>query len=66
MNDKIPTDHQAVDVLVGDDVWQQATYKDGEFVDSYGMPLDRSTISNWRPHVPAPANSSPGISALPV
>ena len=63
MNNKVPTDHQVVEVLVGDDVWQQATYKDGEFVDTYGIPLDRSSIANWRPHVLAAANSDSGASA---
>ena len=63
MDNKVPTDHQVVEVLVGDDVWQQATYKDGEFVDTYGMSLDRSSISNWRPTVLAPANSNSAVSA---
>ena len=66
MNNKIPTDHQVVEVLVGDDVWQQATYKEGEFVDGYGMPLERSSISNWRPQVAAPSGSSPGVPGLAV
>jgi hypothetical protein len=63
MNNKVPTDQQVVEVLVGDDAWQQATYKDGEFVDTYGMPLERSSISDWRPHVLAPANSNSAASA---
>jgi hypothetical protein len=63
MDNKVPTDHQVVEVLVGDDVWQQATYKDGEFVDTYGMSLDRSSISNWRPTVLAPANPNSAASA---
>jgi len=62
MNNKVPTDHQDVEVLVGDDVWQHATYKDGEFVDAYGMQLDRSSIANWRARVSAPANSNPSAS----
>ncbi len=62
MNNKVPTDHQVVEVLVGDDVWQDATYKDGEFVDTYGMPLDRGSIANWRPRILDPANSSPSAS----
>ena len=66
MNDKVPTDNQDVDVLVGDDVWQQATYKDSGFVDAYGIPLDRSTISNWRPHIAAPADSGSSASAKHV
>jgi hypothetical protein len=63
MNNKVPTDQQVVEVLVADDVWQQATYKDGEFVDTYGMSLDRISISDWRPHVLAPANPNPTASA---
>ena len=63
MNNKVPTDQQVVEVLVGDDVWQQATFKDGEFVDTYGMSLDRSSILDWRPHVLALANPNPSASA---
>jgi len=63
MNNKVPTDQQVVEVLVGDDVWQQATYKEGEFVDAFGMSLDRSSISDWRPHGLAPANPNPSASA---
>jgi hypothetical protein len=50
MNDKLPADRQIIEVrLVSRDEWQPATYRDGEFVDAYGMTLDRRRISGWRP-----------------
>ena len=59
MNIAVPVEHQAVEVLVGDDVWQAATYKEGEFVDAYGLPLDKTSIVKWRAAAtPAPANGS--------
>ena len=47
--EKIPMDQQVVEVRLADSEWQQAIYKDGEFVDAYGIPLDRKGISSWRP-----------------
>ncbi len=29
--------------------WQPATYQYGQFVDVYGLPLERDKISSWRP-----------------
>lgn len=49
MKDKLPTEHQVIEVRLGNDEWQPATYRDGEFVDLYGMTLDRRKISTWRP-----------------
>ena len=49
MNEKLPTDRQIVEVRLGNGEWQPATYRDGEFVDAYGMPLERRKISSWRP-----------------
>ena len=48
MKDKLPAEHQVIEVRLGNE-WQPATYRGGEFVDSYGMTLDRSEISTWRP-----------------
>jgi len=49
MYDKeLPSDRQNVEVRLDDHDWQPATYVDGEFVDPYGLPLDRSKISSWR------------------
>jgi hypothetical protein len=42
-------DRQVVEVRVANSDWQPATYTNGEFVDAYGMPLDRRRISGWRP-----------------
>lgn len=49
MNDKLPMDRQVVEVRLGNGEWQPATYRDGEFIDLYGMPLDRKRVSSWRP-----------------
>jgi hypothetical protein len=50
MNDKLPTEQQIIEVrLDKKDEWQPATYRDGEFVDMYGMTLERRRISSWRP-----------------
>lgn len=50
MKDKLPVDRQIIEVRLGNkDEWQPATYRDGEFVDAYGMTLDRRRIAGWRP-----------------
>lgn len=49
MNDKLPMERQVVEVRLGNGDWQPATYTNGEFVDLYGMPLDRKRIAGWRP-----------------
>ncbi|HSE12669.1 MAG TPA: hypothetical protein VLB69_08545 [Rudaea sp.] len=49
MKDKLPAENQVIEVRLGDDKWQAATYRDGEFVDLYGMTLDRRKVSTWRP-----------------
>jgi hypothetical protein len=55
MYDKLPSDRQHVEVRLDNREWQPATYVDGEFVDAYGMPLDRRKISSWRdPNRPSP------------
>jgi hypothetical protein len=48
-NDKLPLDRQVVEVRAGNGEWQPATYRNGEFVDMYGMPLSRHRITGWRP-----------------
>ena len=48
MYDRLPNDRQAVEVCVDNREWQAATYQNGEFIDAYGMTLDRTHISNWR------------------
>jgi hypothetical protein len=48
-NDKLPMDRQVIEVRLGTDQWQPAMFRDGEFVDMYGIPLERRKISSWRP-----------------
>jgi hypothetical protein len=49
MYDKVPNDHQVVEVCVNNQEWLPATYQNGEFIDMYGLPMDRGLISKWRP-----------------
>jgi hypothetical protein len=36
-------------VRLGTAEWHPAMFRDGEFVDMYGIPLERRKISSWRP-----------------
>ena len=49
MKGELPMDRQAVQVKINDGDWQAAVYQDGQFVDLYGLPLDGTKISIWRP-----------------
>jgi hypothetical protein len=49
MTDKLPMDRQIIEVRLGTAEWQPAMFRDGEFVDMYGIPLERRKISSWRP-----------------
>ena len=49
MFDELPANHQEVEVHFEDRAWLSAFFRNGEFVDTYGLPLDRSRISGWRP-----------------
>jgi len=48
-NDKLPMDRQVIEVRLGTDEWQPAMFRDGGFVDMYGLPIERRRISSWRP-----------------
>ena len=48
-NDKLPMDRQVIEVRLGTDEWQPAMFRDGQFLDLYGIPLERRRISSWRP-----------------
>jgi hypothetical protein len=48
-NGKLPMDRQVIEVRLGTDEWQPAMFRDGEFLDLYGIPLERRRISSWRP-----------------
>lgn len=49
MKGELPMDRQSVQVKINDGDWQAAMYQDGQFVDLYGLPLDYTKISSWRP-----------------
>ena len=57
-NERFPMDRQVVEVRVANGDWQPATYRNGEFVDVYGMPLDRRRIKGWRPASSVAGNQS--------
>ena len=49
MKGELPMERQAVQVKLGEGDWQAAIYQDGQFVDTYGLPLDHRKITSWRP-----------------
>ena len=55
LTERVPSDRQIVEVKVGNE-WQPATFMAGEFIDIYGMPLNRHKISGWRPVNPNAGN----------
>ena len=52
MNSELPQDGQDVQVRIGSGSWQAATYRHGQFVDLYGLPLDAHKITEWQPATP--------------
>src|SRR5690348_2106409 len=48
MNGNIPEEGQDVQVRIGSGAWQSATYRRGQFVDAFGLPLDPQRISEWQ------------------
>jgi hypothetical protein len=48
MNSETPQEGQDVQVKIGEGAWQSATYRKGQFVDLYGLPLDPNKISDWQ------------------
>lgn len=47
MNNETPQEGQDIQVRIGSG-WQAATYRRGQFVDVYGLPLDAQKISEWQ------------------
>lgn len=52
MSNDTPQEGQDVQVKLGSGTWQAATYRHGQFVDVYGLPLDPHKISEWQPTEP--------------
>jgi hypothetical protein len=48
MLNELPNERQTVEVNLDDNSWQPATFRNGQFVDIYGLPLDQGKISGWR------------------
>jgi hypothetical protein len=48
MDTRCPNDGQVVQVRIDDGEWQPATFRDGQFVDLYGLPLDAAKMSEWK------------------
>ncbi len=45
---ELPAERQTVEVNFDGNAWQPAVFRNGQFVDIYGLPLDRQRISSWR------------------
>ncbi|MEO5559732.1 MAG: hypothetical protein ABIO49_07950 [Dokdonella sp.] len=61
MNKQLPIDGQKIHVKLKEGEWQEATYRDDNFVDLYGLPLEFDKIIDWQPLVvDAPAHASVG------
>jgi hypothetical protein len=59
MQNETPQEGQDVQVKMGSS-WQEATYRRGQFVDVYGLPLDAQRISEWQamePRAQAPRDT---------
>jgi hypothetical protein len=59
MQNETPQEGQDVQVKMGNN-WQAATYRRGQFVDVYGLPLDAQRISDWQamePRAQAPRDT---------
>jgi hypothetical protein len=52
MKHETPQEGQDVQVRIGNGSFQPATYRRGQFVDLYGLPLDSDKISEWQPATP--------------
>ena len=61
MNKGHPVEGQVVQVKIDGGEWQSATYREGQYVDMYGLPLDASKVSDWKPE--AKARAQPEVRA---
>jgi hypothetical protein len=44
----LPAERQSIEVNLEGNSWQPAFFRNGQFVDIYGLPLDSQKISSWR------------------
>ena len=49
MNSQLPIEGQKIQVKLRDGEWQDAVYRNDDFIDVYGLPLSFDKILAWRP-----------------
>ncbi|HEY6941453.1 hypothetical protein [Dokdonella sp.] len=49
MNSQLPMEGQKIQVKLREGEWQDAVYRNDDFVDVYGLPLAFDKILAWRP-----------------
>ncbi|MBA8883422.1 hypothetical protein [Dokdonella fugitiva] len=49
MNSQLPIEGQKIQVKLRDGEWQDAVYRNDDFIDVYGLPLSFNKILAWRP-----------------
>ncbi|HEU4664005.1 MAG TPA: hypothetical protein VFS55_08240 [Dokdonella sp.] len=49
MNGQLPIEGQKIQVKLREGEWQDAVYRNDDFVDVYGLPLAFDKILAWRP-----------------
>lgn len=59
MQNEHPRESQPVQVRVGAGAWQEATYRNGRFIDRFGLTLDPDWITAWE-GLDAPADAHDG------
>ncbi len=52
MNSQLPIEGQKIEVKLRDGEWQDAVYRNDDFIDVYGLPLSFDKILAWRPANP--------------
>lgn len=61
MNTQLPIDGQTIQVKLKEGEWQEATYRNDNFVDLYGLPLGFDKILEWRPLVSNASSHPPSL-----
>jgi hypothetical protein len=63
MNNQLPNESQKVQVKLMEGDWQDAVFREKQFVDLYGLPLDADKVLEWRPLVLAAQATKPAAHA---
>lgn len=62
MNGQLPVEGQKIQVKLRDGEWQDAVYRNDDFIDVYGLPLSFNKILAWRPAAKTNAQGKPNAS----